>query len=357
MRREVRKPEKIEVRVVTVQQRPPSRPSRFLANERAVMAICMAILIVIGTMIIWPESTDESVYEGEVWGNFWAEGHMTGSQVEEDGNVFIQSYHSLDSDGIHVVVSNLTGVHIRTMRTAVNVDKDVTLLNGTLDILIDDGYLEGIGWDVDLECNFSDLNGSIPSTSIQYRPRMSASSVNGTATIPDHPDKNYEIFISQGICIIDDHAYSGAIILELLGNETASVDLTARGNLRVGTGFHPHINGTLTIWNFKRNKGLWSDDLDSIFFEGEDIEVVFGAGADWVDGAVMTFVPWTMEVTIGSHTNVRTSEDRSPGLVVIYLMILVLLSFFLSFIVASLVRKRFTAPETAASEEWSEIVE
>ncbi len=359
MRREVRKPEKIEVRAVTVQPRPPSKTSRFLANERAVMAICMAILIVLGTMLIWPESTDESVYEGEVWGNFRAEGNITGRQVEEEGHVFIQSHPTLDSEGIHVVVSNVTDVHIRTFGSAMNVDKNDTLLNGTIDIFVEDGFLEGIWWDVDLGCTYSDLNGSYSGSPNYYRPEISVSSVNGTATIVHRPDANFDIYVSGGMCVMDGDVYFGNMNLELMGNETASVNITAQGNLRVGTGFHSYINGTLTIWNFKRYKDLWSDELDSIFFAGEDIEVVYGAGSYSEEELVLPFVPWTIEIIIGPDTRVQTSEDRSTGLVLIYLMILVLLSFFLSFIIASLVRKRFTAPETtaSASEEWSEIIE
>jgi hypothetical protein len=325
MRREVRKPEKIPVRAVTVQHRPPSRASRLLANERAVMAITMVVLVVLGTVLIWPESTDELVYEGEVWGDFRAEGNLTGRQVEEDGEVFIHANPTLGSEGVRAVVSNLTGVHLRTLGTPRNVDMDVPLPNGTFEVLVTDGSLEGAGWDMDLRCVYSDLNGSFPGTTVQYRPDMSVSSVNGTASI--RPGSAFALYVSSGICTIDGTVHIGVIQIDLLQNETAEVNITGRGSIRVGTGFHPHINGTLTIWDFKRYKGWWSDDLDSIFFEGPDIEVAFGEGADWEEGVTLPYSPWTMEVTIQHGTIVRTSEDLSTAQLAIYLMVLVLLSF------------------------------
>ncbi len=198
-------------------------------------------------------------------------------------------------------------------------------MNETVQIVANNGGFSGQFWDLDFHCVYREFNGTFEGDEYEYYPKDTASWVEGRSLLRHNESRDWDLHLRDCRVIVDEIEYQvgfeGHLIIP--EGETAVVTVQGSGNLRVDSGFHPHINGTLTIENFLRVDGLWSDEYERIRFDGNDIRVRTTQESRYTSGGgpFSSFDQWGIEISVHQGTNVEITEPGKLPLWTVYIML------------------------------------
>lgn len=302
---------------------------RSIPRKRYKQAIAITLVLVV-ILAVLHHAADEPVFVGEVWGDLESTGDVVGINEFESSIISISmSGPSTSNDSLLVEISNISSVSMWYMEAGEKQVTNYTLHNRSLMINTSSRGFFSTNYLVDAQIVYQlrEFSGFWVDE-FTYSIHFEAESVEGSARMPHDPDDDRDFTVDWDTFVFIDNITltNRWAHYEIPEEEVADIHITGSGNLRFGSHPEVHIDGSLTIEDFRARKGsqIVPRYYDRVRIEGDDIIVRTKASPRYDDFKGHEYWdPWIIEIDASEGRDVEVQSRLALSTVVAYLVIMV----------------------------------